>query len=52
MRLIKTDILVSSCVLEYVQLLGEDEYDKKVDYTEIVLKTLTERPICIGRIIK
>ena len=52
MRLLKTDILVSFCELEYVQLWGEDEYDKKVDYTEIALKPLTERPICISHIIK
>ena len=37
-KLLRTDILVSSCALEFVQLLGEDERDEKVKYIEIALK--------------
>ena len=37
-KLLRTDILVSSCALEYVQLLGEDERAEKAKYIEIALK--------------
>lgn len=37
-KLLRTDILVSSCALEFVQLLGEDERDEKAKYIEIALK--------------
>lgn len=37
-KLLRTDILVSSCALEYVQLLGEDERDRKAEYIGIALK--------------
>lgn len=37
-KLLRTDILVSSCALEYVQLLGEGECAEKAKYIEIALK--------------
>lgn len=37
-KLLRTDILVSSCALEFVQLLGEDERDEKAKYIEVALK--------------